>query len=102
VNSCDHTTELRDAVTELCHEVRYLAETLDQIREALQWQNNNAADYPHLIHDRENFWQAVHATLPPWTSHLASAPHEPLTNSQDELPINSPGRQHLLFGEGDE
>lgn len=41
-------SDLEISVDSLRDEVRVLREVLDEIREALEWKNNNAADFPSL------------------------------------------------------
>jgi hypothetical protein len=61
-------SELEISVDSLRDEVRVLREVLDEIREALQWQNNNAADFPSLAANRPHFWSLAEATLFPTSS----------------------------------
>lgn len=75
-----HEPVLSDSVDALRDEVRVLRQVLDETREALQWQNNNAAEFPALIEYREQTWQALHATLPDWTAGL----HPPAMPRLDE------------------
>jgi hypothetical protein len=42
-----------------------LREVLDEIREALEWQNNNAADFPTLAGNRLPSWPLAEATPTP-------------------------------------
>lgn len=75
-------SELASVVDALRDEVRVLRQVLDETREALQWQNNNAAEFPALIEKREQTWQAIHATLSDWTAGLTP----PATPQHEEGP----------------
>lgn len=57
-------SELTLAVDSLREEVRVLRDVLDEIREALQWQNNNAQDFPALTANRQAAASLADATLP--------------------------------------
>lgn len=85
INRQDRTeqSELALSVVILRDEVRVLRDVLDEIREALQWQNRNAEDFPALIENRQEFWQAAGATLPPLVAALKVPP--PLPANQTPL-----------------
>ncbi len=90
-------TELGSAVDSLRDEVRVLRDVLDEIREALQWQNNNAADFPELIEERERLLESDSATLPDWTEGL-QPPSQPTeipdtTESTPDTPPTLPSRE---------
>lgn len=59
-------SDLVNAVDALRDEVRVLRQVLDEIREALQWQNNNAEDFPQLLAHRPSANPLADATLPPF------------------------------------
>lgn len=92
-------SELRLAVDSLHEEVQVLRQVLDELREVFQWQNNNAADFPALIENREQFWQAACAKLPDWTAGLQppSQPSEIPDNTEPtpDTPLTLPSRELL-------
>ena len=57
-------TELKASVDLLRDEVRVLRDVLDEIRDALQWQNKNAMDIPALSEHRSATCSLGEATLP--------------------------------------
>ena len=74
-------SELATSVDSLRDEVRVLREVLDEIREAIQWQNNNSADFPSL----------ADASLP-----VAQSFDEP-NDAAASIPSGSPSVQRDLF-----
>lgn len=73
--------DLVHAVDSLRDEVRVLRQVLDEIREALQWQNNNAEDYPALVENRGMPHSLANATLPPPPSSAESSQSFPAAES---------------------
>jgi hypothetical protein len=57
-------SDLVDAVKELRDEVSVLRNVLDELVTAVQWQNNNAADYPFLVSDYAGRWAPADLKLP--------------------------------------
>ncbi len=84
-------SELAAAVDALRDEVRVLRQVLDEIREALQWQNNNAEDFPQLLADRPGANPLADATLPafplaaPQRQACERPPHVPTGTKQQDL-----------------
>ena len=87
-------SELNFAVDSLRDEIRVLRDVLDEIREALQWQNNNAADFPWLMSNRPQAQSLETALNPP------EGPTQPV---DDVLPLDSaslpaaPSKQSTMF-----
>jgi hypothetical protein len=65
-------SDLVTAIDALRDEVRVLRDVMDEIRDALQWQNINAGDFPPLVENRGTTCSLSNATLPP-----PPAPAEP-------------------------
>lgn len=84
-------SDLVHAVDSLRDEVRVLRQVLDEIREALQWQNNNAEDFPALIEHRRATCSLAEASLPS----LSAAGHSPDAESLTHLPAFT--KQQELF-----
>ncbi|HMP04728.1 MAG TPA: hypothetical protein PJ982_00120 [Lacipirellulaceae bacterium] len=57
--------DLATAIDALREEVRVLRDVLDELRDALQWQNNNAREFPALVENRGTTCSLANATLPP-------------------------------------
>ena len=87
-------SDLVHAVDSLRDEVRVLRQVLDEIREALQWQNNNAADFPALIEKRLADCSLAEATLPSLPASARSPDAELIT----DLPVFT--KQQEIFSPG--
>lgn len=55
---------LREELEDLRQEIHVLRSAVDDLTEALRWQNNNAEEYPDLVTDRSRLWTLAHETLP--------------------------------------
>ena len=55
---------LLEELASLRQEIRVLRDAVDELTEAVRWQNNNAEDYPALTEDRSRLWTLAHETLP--------------------------------------
>lgn len=73
-------SDLVNAVDALRDEVRVLRQVLDEIREALQWQNNNAEDFPAIIEERLAHCSLAEANLPSLPSSARSPDAELITD----------------------
>lgn len=84
-------SELEISVDSLRDEVRVLREVLDEIREALQWQNNNAADFPSLVACRPPLPSLAEASFP--------SPSPPCKESPTDLSDTTalPAKQQSFF-----
>lgn len=83
---------LVEAVRELREELRVMRDVVSELVEALQWQINNADDYPTLVHGRWALWSLAEARLPRLIENINFGP--PIPSSQE--PIN-PRSQRELF-----
>jgi hypothetical protein len=79
-------SELTLAVRELRDEVQAVREVLSELAEAAKWQNNNAEDYPALVHDRSSLWTLAEARLPKLIEEIAIGPDKPLLPLQQGKP----------------
>ncbi len=57
-------SDLVTSIESLRDEVRVLREVLDEIRDSLQWQNRNAADFPSLLANRPAALSLAEASFP--------------------------------------
>lgn len=84
-------SDLVTAIDALRDEVRVLRDVLDEIREAVEWQNNNAEDFPQLVADRSSAHRLADATLPslpppsPQRQASAPTPDVPTATKQQDL-----------------
>ncbi len=89
-----HKSDLIFAVDSLRDEIRVLRDVLDEIREAIQWQNNNAADLPWLMSHRPQAESLNTAPNPLAGSLLPDNDVSPLDGAS--LPA-TPSKQSNLF-----
>jgi len=84
-------SERATSVDSLRDEVRVLREVLDEIRDALEWQNNNAADFPSLV--------ACRPPLPSLAEASFRTPSPPNEESPTDLPDTAalPAKQQSFF-----
>jgi len=84
-----------EEVSILSEEVRILRMAVDQLTEAVKWQNNNAEDYPALLEGRSKLWSLAHVTLPELLSNCESS----LAEEEQSVvpPPASPAGQKKLF-----
>ena len=84
-------SDLEISVDSLRDEVRVLREVLDEIREALQWQNNNAVDFPSLLANRLPALSLAEASFP--------APSSTSDDSATDLPddVSLPAKQRTFL-----
>lgn len=86
-------SELGDSVDALREEVQVLRQVLDELRDTLEWQKNNAADFSELAQNRDEVWQA--ASLPDLSTELPPRP-QPAEITQSPLKELTVPRRELL------
>jgi hypothetical protein len=83
-------------LTSLRQEIRVLRDAVDELAEAVRWQNNNAEDYPAIAASRSQLWTLANETLP---SLITSIQFPDLKSDSlvDDLKLPSTGVQKQLF-----
>jgi hypothetical protein len=98
-------SDLVDAVKELRDEISVLRHVLDELVTAVQWQNNNAADYPFFVCDRASLWVPPDLKLPSIAqSHCESEAEsvvKPLASKSEPAQISDEQTQRTLSFEVD-
>ncbi len=89
--SLEEESELTLAVRELRDELRAMREVLSELAEATQWQNNNAEDYPALVHERAALWAFAESRLPRLLEEIELGPNI-------SLPANEPSEPKIQQG----
>jgi len=85
-----------EEISILSEEVRILRMAVDELTEAVKWQNNNAEDYPALLEGRSKLWSLAHVTLPELLSNCEYTP--PKEEEQSVAPPSArPAGQQKLF-----
>lgn len=70
-----------------------MREVLSELSDAAQWQNNNAEDYPALIHDRSALWTLAEMKLPKLIEELTCGVQAPMP----AISADEPRTQQDLF-----